>query len=152
MCSKYSCRCRLRRAGNSLLEVVLATMLLATALVPALRIMRASMSLGREVEMREALCTFCVSKLEDRLAHVSSQWSPGVASGNLGPEGYPQLAFRVECSDAVAAGGIPDRLMAVVATVWDDANGNGSRDAGESAVVLSSKVASLRSYMGGGNG
>ncbi len=129
-----------------MLEVLLASALMAIALVPALRLMRDGLRISREVETRELLTTFCTSKLEEHLALASPGWQTGSYSGDFSAEGYPSLRFEVTRSDAVADGGIVDELMAVVATAWDDLDGNGSLDNGEPAVVLASKLAELASY------
>ncbi len=129
-----------------MLEVLLATALMAIALVPALRLMRDGLRVGRELENRELLTTFSTSKLEEHLALVSAVWQTGNYSGDFSAEGYSNLRFTVTRSDSGADGGISDQLMAVVATVWHDLDGDGSLDSDEPAVVLGSKVAKLASY------
>ena len=136
------------RRGNSLLEVLVASALMAIALVPALRLMRDGLRINREVEGRELAMTFCTSKLEEHLALVGANWQNGNYSGDFSVEGHPGLRFQVTCSDAVADGGIAGQLMAVVATAWSDTNGNGALDTGEPAVVMASKVAKLSGYQG----
>jgi Tfp pilus assembly protein PilV len=134
------------RRGNSLLEVLVASALMAMTLVPALRLMRDGLRISRELENRELLTTFCTSKLEEHLALASADWQTGNFSGDFSVEGYSDLRFTITCSDSGADGGISDQLMAVVATAWDDMNGNGTLENNEMAVVLGSKVARLASY------
>ena len=141
-----------RRQGNSLLEVIAAGTLVAAALVPALRIMRDGLGTSRQIETRELLITFCTSKLEEYLSRVSADWQPGVYTGDFSAEGYSQLRFSVDCSDAGVDGGIADLLMAVTASVWNDLDSSGTLDAGEPAVVLAGKVAQLPSYQAEGEG
>jgi len=138
-----------QRRGHTLLEVLVASALMAIALVPALRLMRSSLRISREIEDRELLTTFCTSKLEEHLAQTSPNWQTGTYGGDFSAEGYPDLRFEVIRSDSSGDGGIVGQLMAIVATVWNDVNGNGSLDNGEPAVVLASKVAKLASYQSG---
>ncbi len=142
------------RRGHTLLEIILAGALIATALVPALRLMRDGLRISREIETGELLTTFCVSKLEEHLALTSADWQDTDYSGDFSAEGYSNLRFEVECSDSGGDGGITDELMAVTATVWDDLDGDGSFDSEqEPSVVLGSKVAKLVNYqneVGGG--
>ena len=141
------------RRGHTLLEVILAGVLMAVVLVPALRLMRDGLTLGRETEIRELLTTFCTSKLEEHLALVSAAWQTGNYTGDFSVEGYPNLRFEVVCSDFGGDGGISDQLMAVTATAWNDLDGHQALDGDELAVVLASKVAKLASYqseVGGG--
>lgn len=129
-----------------MLEVLVASALIAMTLVPALRLMRDSLRIGRELEDRELLTTFCTSKLEEHLAMASADWQTGNYSGDFSAEGYSNLRFAVARSDSVGDGGIGDQLMAVVATTWNDLDGNGSPGSDEPTVVLGSKVAKLASY------
>ena len=129
-----------------MLELVVATTLIAGTLVPALRLMRDSMSVSSGLEVRELLTTFCVSKLEEHLAIVAATWQAGTATGTFTAEGYPQLRFEVTRSDAVASGGIVNTLMAISCTVWHDQNGDGLRGSSEPKVNLSSKLAKMAVY------
>lgn len=129
-----------------MLEVLVASSLMAVALVPALRLMRDGLRISREIEDRELLTTFCTSKLEEHLTLASAGWQTGNYSGDFSAEGYPHLRFEVTRSDSGGSGGIIGQLMAVVATAWNDLDGNGSLGSSEPAVVLGSKVAKLASY------
>ena len=132
--------------GHTLLEVMLASVLMAMVLVPALRLMRDALRNSRDIENRELLTTFCTSKLEEHLAVGSAGWQTGNYTGDFSAEGYPNLRFEVARSDSGGDGGISDELMAVVATAWDDLDGDGSLDSGEPVVVMGSKVAKLATY------
>ena len=135
-----------RSRGHTLLEVLIASALIAIALVPALRLMGNSLRIGSDLEDKELLTTFCTSKLEEHLALVSIDWLSGTYTGNFSAEGYATLRFSVTRSDAAADGGITDQLMAVVATTWADLDGDGSLDSDEPSVEFGSKVAKLASY------
>jgi len=128
------------------MEVAVATVLLVVAIVPALRILRDSMTVSREIETRGLLTNYCASKLEEYLALTAASWQTTTASGTLSADGYPQLRFQVVRSDAPASGGITNRLMAVTATVWDDADSSGTLSTGERSVTLASKIAKMAIY------
>ena len=135
------------RRGQSLLEVIAASTIIATALVPALRMMRDSLEVSRGVEEADLMSTLCVDKLEEHLNKVAGTWDKTTASGNYAAlEGRSYLKFQVTKSDAVVDGGITDRLMAITAVVWNDANGNGSLDTNEKKVTFATKVSKFVSY------
>ena len=135
-----------RRRGQTLLELVAATTILTIALVPALRMMRDAIRLGRATETANLMTTLCASKLEEQLMRTAAVWNPSTVSGNFSAEGYANLRYQVIMSDAVADGGIANQLMALASTVWDDLNADGDLDAGEPNVVLASKQARNVSY------
>lgn len=135
-----------QRAGNSMLELVAASTLIATTLVPALRIMAGGLRATRALTTSEALATLGASTLERALAQTSGDWSTDDATGSFASEGYAAIGFSVARSDNNSDGGIPGRLMAVQVTTWDDRNNNGRLDADEPSVVFASKVARLTTY------
>ena len=108
--------------------------------------MRDGLRIGREVEARELLTTFSVSKLEEHLALVSGNWQTGTYTGDFSAEGHADIRFLVVRSDAAVDGGIPDQLMAVTATTWHDCDDDQAADADEPAAVFASKLAKLSSY------
>ncbi|MGI8982623.1 MAG: hypothetical protein ACR2FY_25605 [Pirellulaceae bacterium] len=135
------------RRGQSLLEVIAASTIIATALVPALRMMRDSLEVSRSVEEADLMSTLCVDKLEEHMNKVAGDWNKTTASGDFTAlEGRSYLKFQVSKSDAVPDGGIGNRLMAITAVVWNDANGNGSLDGGEKKVSFATKVSKFVSY------
>jgi hypothetical protein len=134
------------RRGHTLLEVVAATALLMITLVPALRIMRDTLAKSRETETLGILTTLCVDKLEHYLALTGADWQETSASGNFASLGYAAYRYRIERSDELSDGGIPNRLMAFTATAFDDQNASSTWDAGEPSVSLSTKLARLGSY------
>jgi type II secretory pathway component PulJ len=135
------------RKGQMLLELIAAIALTATAIVPALRLVRDAMEQTREIEQQELLTTLCVSKMEEHLALASAAWTSTTATGNFSAEGYAALRYIVVRSDQPAQGGMADRLMSVTATVFEDENGNTAFDAGEPSVVMASKAANLARYL-----
>lgn len=132
--------------GQTLLELVVASVLLATTLVPALRLMRNGMNVGREIETAGVLNTFCISEMEHNMVLGAADWSTGTVNGSLASYGYPNLRFEVVRSDDPANGGINNQLMAIISTVWEDANGNDAWDNGEMRVVYATKIANMSGY------
>lgn len=135
-----------RRVGHSLLELVAASTLIATTLVPALRIMASSLKVSRMLTTSEAMATLCASTLERALAHTSANWSTTSSAGNFSADGYSAIGYSIMRSDSKTDGGIPNSLMTVQVTTWDDRNNNGLLDTGEPTVVYASKVARLTTY------
>jgi hypothetical protein len=129
-----------------MLEVVAASVIVATALVPALRLMRDSLGVARDVEAADMMTTLCASRLEQALCEVCANWNTTTVDGDYSSAGYPQLRYVVTKSDAGTEGGLPDRLMAITATVWEDANGNTALETSEKRVRFASKIAKSVSY------
>lgn len=134
------------RPAYSLLEVVLASAICASALVPALAFMRDGIALSDIIDTKHLLLTCGVSKMEEQIAVVGATWPSGTVSGNFAAEGQAGIRFSVTRSDAVAAGGLVNQLMVVTVTAYSDDNGNSSMDASEARIVLTTKVAKLVSY------
>jgi hypothetical protein len=140
---------RQRRAasgGQTLLELVGASTIIAIALVPALRVMRDTVRVGRETEMANLMATFCTSKLEESLADTLATWDDTTLTGTFTTEGYAGVRFQVNRSDAMSDGGIPDGLMSITSTVWEDRDSDGSWDADELRSVFATKLARSLAY------
>lgn len=141
-------RRRPARRGTTLLELVAASTVIATALVPALRVMRDSLKISRQLEVREAMATIAMSVLEQESARVSGRWimqtathrQPGIDSG------YPSVIAFSNVSDSLSKGGIPNSLAVVSVTAFEDANRSGRLDNDEPSVTFATKVAGLTSY------
>jgi hypothetical protein len=128
------------------LELILATSLTAIAVVPALSLTRKGLSMSRDIETKNLLTTFCVSKLEQYLAMTAYQWSEEGAAGTFASEGYSDLRFQVTRSEQTADGGLPDQLIVVTATTWEESGNNTAPDSGESQVTFYSKLAKMVTY------
>ncbi|REJ69003.1 MAG: hypothetical protein DWQ31_06160 [Planctomycetota bacterium] len=137
---------RRTRSGQTLIELVAATTMMAIAIVPGLELMRDGVRVSRELEAASAMTTLCVSKLEEHLADSAAAWTTTTTSGNFASEGYASLRYSVTRSDEASDGGITNRLMALSVTVWEDADGDTTLDAEESQVTFSTKVARIASY------
>lgn len=138
-----------RRAGYSLLELVLAVALVAGTLAPAMALLRDGMELSRTTDERQLLTNYAVQKLEERLSIVAAGWtSPvsGSASGDLAAEGFSSIRYTVTWSDAVASGGLLDQLIRVDSTTYLDADGDDAMDADEPRCVFRTKIAKFPSY------
>ena len=135
------------RRGYSMLEVMLASTICLTALVPALAILRDGMTLGDTIDKRHLLLTYSVSKMEEQLAVAAAAWTTGTLTGNFATDGHTSVRYNVTRSDAAAAGGIVGKLMVVTVTTYSDDNGNSAMDSSEARTTMTTKVAKLVSYV-----
>ena len=60
--------------------------------------------------------------------------------------GYPAIQTTTEITDSAASGGAPNSLAVITVTSFEDANGDGRRDANEPAVTFATKIARFISY------
>jgi hypothetical protein len=130
----------------SLLEVVLASGICASALVPALALVRDGVTLADRIDARHLLLLYGVSKMEQQLAVVAASWTEGTFTGNFAAEGHANVRYIVTQSDDAASGGINGRLMSVSVTTYRDDDSDGSLDATEMRNVLTTKIGKLTSY------
>lgn len=136
------------RRGTTLLELVAASTVIAITLVPALRVMRDSLRISRQLEVREAMATIAMSVLEQESARVSGRWTmqttthrqPGRDSG------YPSVVAVSTVTDSLAKGGVPGTLAVVSVTAFEDSNRTGSLDNNEPSITFATKIAGLTSY------
>ncbi|MCI0492520.1 MAG: hypothetical protein L0Z07_06265 [Planctomycetes bacterium] len=140
--SSHSCR----SAAYSLLEVVLASAICATAIVPALALVRDGVDLADNIDARHQLLLYGVCKMEEQTAVVAAGWVEGTIAGDFAAEGNPRIRFIVSRSDDSASGGIDQRLMGITVTTYRDDDGDGSLDAGELSTILKTKISKLASY------
>src|SRR3954447_8622577 len=89
------------RRAYSMIEVVLASSICITAIVPALSMLRNGIALGEIIDTRHLLLTCSVSKMEEQLAIVGASWSTGTITGNFASDGQPTIRYNVTRSDAV---------------------------------------------------
>jgi hypothetical protein len=139
-------RRRCANAAYSLLEVVMASTICATALVPALAFMRDGMTLATTIDTKHMLLTYAVGKMEEQLAIVGATWTEGSASGDFAADGHANIRFTITQSDSPASGGIDDRLMSVSVTAYSDDDGDDAMDAAEARITVTTKVSKLMSY------
>ena len=132
--------------GQTLLELIAATTIIGATLVPGLNLMRDSLRISRQIETDTLMATLSVGKLEEYLAKTSANWQATNLTGDYSADGYSQLNYEVIRSHSVVDGGIPDSLMMIQSTIWNDANNNGTLDSGERNVVFASKLARVVSY------
>src|SRR3982751_3506126 len=133
--------------GYSMIEVVLASSICLTAIVPALAMLRDGIALGDIIDTRHLLLTYSVSKMEEQLAVIGATWPTGTITGNFASDGQSNIRYSVTRSDAVIDGGIVGKLMVVTVTTYSDDNGNSAMDASEARTIMTTKVAKLVSYV-----
>jgi hypothetical protein len=132
--------------GYSLLEVVLAAAICASALVPALAFMRDSASLGEIIDKRHLMAIYGVSMMEEQMAIVAATWATGTLDGDFAADGHANIRYTVTRSDAPASGGITSRLMAISVTTYSDDDADDVLDPSEIRTVLTTKIAKLVTY------
>jgi hypothetical protein len=151
MRARFQCT---RRSGQTLLELIAATTIFAIALVPALRMIRDTLRVGRETETANLLATLATSRLEEYLLlsagqfgalPVGGNWNTTTVSGNYAADGYPNLKFSVVRTDS-APTGIPASLLSITATVWNDLDSDNVWDTGEPRSVYATKLARNVAY------
>jgi hypothetical protein len=136
----------MRRGGYSLLEVMLASTICATAIVPALALMRDGMANLTKIDVDHMLLLYGIEKMEEQQAICARSWTTGTATGNFSADGNASIGFSVTRTDSGASGGITNRLMFISVTTYYDSNGNGVMDSGESRLTFSTKVSKLATY------
>jgi hypothetical protein len=137
-----------RRARNaySLLEVVMASAICASALVPALALLRDGMTLSGTIDTNHMLLTCAVSKMEQQLPVIGATWLEATTTGDFGIDGHANVRFSVTTSDAPASGGIDNQLMNVSVTTYSDDDGDDTMDAAEARITVTTKIGKLMSY------
>jgi hypothetical protein len=134
------------RKAYSLLEVVMASTICATALVPALALLRDGMALADIIDTRHLLLSYGVSKMEEQLAIVAAGWTTGNLTGDFAVDAHPNIRFTVSRSDDPGSGGLTNRLMSVTVTTYSDDNGDDVMDASEMRTILTTKIAKTVNY------
>jgi hypothetical protein len=134
------------RCAYSLLEVGLASSLCATAIVPALALMRDGMSNLTKIDTDHMLLLYGVQKMEEQQAICARSWTTGSTTGNFSADGHSEIRYSVTRSDSAGSGGITNRLMYISVTTYNDANSNSAMDTGESRLTFSTKVSKLSTY------
>jgi hypothetical protein len=137
---------REHRAAYSLLEVVLASAISASALVPALALLRDGVTMADDISARHQLLLYSVSKMEEQMAGVAASWSEGTVSGDFAAEGHAHFRYTVSRSDSSASGGINQRLMSIAVTTYRDDDGDDALDANEMRIAVTTKISKLPSY------
>jgi hypothetical protein len=84
--------------------------------------------------------------MEEHLAIAAAGWATGTANGDFAADGHANIRFTVSRSDAVASGGIVNRLMSVTVTTYSDDDGDDAMDANEMRTTLATKIGKFVSY------
>lgn len=134
------------RVGYSLLEVMLASAICASALVPALAILRDGLLAAETIDTRQKLVIYGIQKMEEQMALVAASWATGTTSGNYSADGYTSIRYSATRSDSGGSGGITNRLMNISVTIYNDDNGNSALDSGEPNTTFTTKVSKLATY------
>ncbi|PQO42506.1 hypothetical protein C5Y93_29725 [Blastopirellula marina] len=128
------------------MEVVMATFLMGLAIIPAMRFMSSAIRTGQELERWNQMNVLAVAKLEEQLSIAADNFLTGSDSGTFSEPGLGGIRFAATRSMAEADGGIPDQLMVVQVTVWNDEDGDTALDASERQITYATKLANLSLY------
>jgi prepilin-type N-terminal cleavage/methylation domain-containing protein len=134
------------QSGFSLLEMLAATAIVAGTLAPALAVMRDAMAISREAVQRNLISNYAVQVLEGQAALAMQNWSNGTVSGNFASDGYSTIKYTAVRSDAVASGGLVNRLMHIQVTAYEDKDADSVADSNELKVSVRTKVAKMTNY------
>jgi hypothetical protein len=135
-----------RSRAFSLLEMAMASTLVAGTLVPTISVMRDAMAKSRDLNRRNLLANYAVSVLEAQTAVIMTNWASSTVTGNFTADGHASIRYSAVRSDAPASGGLSDQLMHIQVTVFDDTDGDTTLDSNELSVLFRTKVARLQSY------
>ena len=139
-----------RRGGLTLLEVIAASVVIASALAPALRITREALLAADRADRQERCLALATDRVEWLMARAAADWdgtaTGAVTGGALPVPGYPGLRRHDLVTQSAFYGGIPGRLASVGSVVWSDDDGDGVVDAGEPQAVLATQVARVTAY------
>jgi prepilin-type N-terminal cleavage/methylation domain-containing protein len=131
-----------REAGFSLIEVLVATLLISVALVPLMQLFPGLLEQGQSDETAMRLGTVAVRQMESFTNSLRGNIN-SVTSGSSACPDLPQcrLVWTITTESSSAAQGVGS-LVDVSVTACVDANGNGLCDAGEAQVRYDAKVTS----------
>lgn len=130
----------------SLLEVVMASALCSIALVGGLELLRDGMDASRAIDHRQLMTNYAVSKLEEQMAIVASNWTTGSSTGDFATDGHADVRYTLSRSDAVVDGGMVDQLMHIEVTTYVDEDSDDLLDADEKSCYFRTKVAKMHLY------
>jgi len=131
-----------REAGFSLIEVLVAVLVIAAALVPLMQLFPGLLQQDQSDDVLTRLNTVAVRQMESTIASLRNNIA-SVASGSATCSDLPQclVVWTVTTEASSATQGVGSLLdVTVIACV--DANANGACDAGELQVEDDAKVTS----------
>lgn len=121
-----------RRGGFSLMEMMIATAVLAGSGVALFALVGQASQLARKAEERTVALQMAQSTLDEFLANGSE--SEDETEGGF--ESDPRWAYRIEQSDVDAAGQEESRLKRIVVSIYRSSQSGGrSSDTADSAIV-----------------
>lgn len=132
---------RKKNLAFSLLEVVLGMVVVGMLLVPTAAMMNDVMA-GQGVQRyRIEMNHLALGKLSEYSMLSRAKFQSRRDRGNFRTQGYPEIAYKISCSQTTSSGGIPGRLLSITVDAWHDVNQNSGQDAGEASIRLWTAVA-----------
>lgn len=131
-----------REAGFSLIEVLVAALIIGIALVPLMQMVPGLLEEGQSDETTMRLGTASVREMESLINSLRGNIG-SVSSGSATCTDLPQclLVWTITTEASSATQGV-GALVDVTVTACVDANGNGACDPGETQVRSDAKVTS----------
>jgi prepilin-type N-terminal cleavage/methylation domain-containing protein len=131
-----------REAGFSLVEVLVAALIIGIALVPLMQLFPGLLEEGQTDETTMRLGTVAVRQMESLITSLRSNIG-SVASGSAACADLPRcwLVWTSTTEASSATQGVGS-LVDLSVTACVDSNGNGACDAGETQVRYDAKVTS----------
>lgn len=123
-----------RRGGFSLMEMMIATAVLAGSGVALFALVGQASQLARKAEERTVALQMAQSTLDEFLANGSESESEDETEGSF--ESDPRWAYRIEQSDVGAIGQDESELKRIVVSIYRSSESGGpSSDTTDSAIV-----------------
>ncbi len=140
-----------RRHGSTLIEVAIGSMMMAVLLIPAMRLMSESDSLGRRHETHLDILFWAEECLEQAKIAMSDPiqfdyaWSASSGTDQttkIAIDGGADLLCRTRILADKSVGTSPGRLVTISVEVWNDTNGTSRFESGEPNESLHTQWAS----------
>ena len=132
---------RRHRHGYTILELVACSFIVGLMIVPSTVFMRDAIRFTARMENRAIMHSLCFNAIEVQCAQVSETFKTAKLQGDFSTQGYPNFAFQTIASSSKKDGGIPNLLMVIKSSVWEDLDKDRRLDADELAVTLETKIA-----------
>jgi hypothetical protein len=130
-----------KRRSFTFAELIAAIAVMAITIVPATKYLTDSMTLRRRLERDRILLTLAIRTIEQQMAVINGGFTTTHETGTFAADGFADIAYEIDRTDAAGQGGIPDLLMVIAVKVWSDDDADVLHDANEASVELHTKMA-----------
>ena len=139
-------RCRQRRQGATLIDVIAGSMIMSTLLIPSAHLINESRSNTHRLNVRRSLIEDAEQVIEatkiglSEPVAFSDAYSDGIDTVNKHPTIYGSFSLartRVEADRSVQ----PAELVTIIVDVWHDDDSDGRLDSNEESTTLRTQFA-----------